>query len=160
MTEIERIEVLRELTRGWLKDQCHASEMTAEQIELAEQLCAEGLLGNFGRAVHPGGVYCFTLEGEIALGRPPKWWTDASPREKATHDKPYNRTEEDYLTILTERPDASFGELDNVELLFDMRARGLIEWRPDKVSKHSGMFAQLYPMLTDAGRAALPQTIE
>lgn len=147
------VDELRDLTRGWKKDSCPSSQMSPDQISTAERLCAEDLLGNYGRAVHPGGIYYINLAGEIALGRPPKWWTDMSPREKATHAKPHERTEEDYLVILSERPDARFGEYDNVPMLIDMTKRGLITPKPDNII--SSMCTSLRFFLTEEGRSVL-----
>jgi hypothetical protein len=79
---------------------------------------------------------------------------EMSQREYETHEKAHERTVEDYLTILHERPDVSFGEYDNINLLMDMARDGLIEWRSDKPNKLTSMFTSLWPALTDAGRAA------
>lgn len=136
-------------------DQKHASEMSSTERELCDGFVSAGWMGNYGGAVHPGGVYYLTVEGQIELGRPPKWYTDMSPRERETYKSASARTKQDYLTIVSERPDVCFGEHDNVALLDDMVGRGLLKWREDKVSKHTPMFTALYPELTDAGRAAL-----
>lgn len=96
-----------------------------------------------------------TLEEQIAEGNPPQWWIDMSPREKATFDEPQKRTEQDYLTILKERPDVSFSEYDNASLLFDMKDRGLIALRTDKLSIYTSMSISLYFELTDKGREVL-----
>lgn len=89
------------------------------------------------------------------MSEEPEWMREMSPRERATHEWMHKRTELDYLTILSERPDVSFGEYDNTKVLFDMVRRGLIRWRDDKKSVHTSMFTTLYPELTDLGRNAL-----
>lgn len=151
------ISTLASMVADWENGQRHASVMSQEEIAMAEHFRGQGLLGNFGSAVHPGGVYFLLLEGEIALGTPPDWWVEMSPREQQTHAKLWARTVDDYLTILHERPDVSFGEFDNVALLDQMVAEGLIKWRTDRISKHTGMVTSLWPELTDAGRRALKE---
>jgi len=74
--------------------------------------------------------------------------------EPATQ-KPWERTEHDYLRILSEDPNASFGEYDNVPVLFDMLKRGLITWRKDTQNVFTSMQTCLWPELTEAGRSAL-----
>lgn len=88
----------------------------------------------------------------------PDWLKDMSPRERATWKTAWLRTRDDYLTILSENPNAYFGEYDNVQLIFQMAKDGLLAWREDKQSRHTSMFTTLFPMLTDAGRAALSES--
>ena len=78
-----------------------------------------------------------------------------SQRERQTQDMAHRRTQADYLVIISENPDANFGEYDNLPVLWSMVKSGLIVWREDKHSRATSMFTSLWPALTDAGRAAL-----
>jgi len=72
-----------------------------------------------------------------------------------TNRKPWERREEDYLAIIADDPNASFGEYDNIPLLFDMVKRGLIAWRKDTSSVFTSMQTSVWPELTEAGLALL-----
>ena len=104
--------------------------------------------------------YRLTEVGRNAKADPanePEWLRAKSPHERKTSKEPWKRTEADYLVILSERPDARFGEYDNTALLFDMGKRGLIMLDPSKQSVFTSMFTSLHYVLTDAGRAALKE---
>lgn len=132
--------------------QKHASKMSEAELQTAKAFQEKGWIGNYGSAVYVGGVYYVTLEGAIENGFPPPYWLKMSPREKATHSAMSQRTRDDYLQILVERPDPSFGEMDNIQALLELQKDGLIEF--DDTSKITSMFTYLKPHLTDAGRKA------
>lgn len=145
--------VLSALFEKWGRDFYNVKDMTKEEIGIADSLLPSGLLFRSGGS--PTSQYYIPLRGLIAINQPPKWWTEMSPREKATHEKAWERTVADYLQILHERPDVRFCEYDNTDVLFAMVKSGLIRWRTDRQSSHHSMNTTLWPELTDAGRAAL-----
>lgn len=80
----------------------------------------------------------------------PDWLRKMSPRERATYENAHLRTQNDYLQILVERPDASFSEYDNIDLLVQMNRDGLITFRDG--SKHTSMVTHIMCDITEAGR--------
>jgi len=153
----DMVEKLIALTGGDPKWKSNASEMSQPDVDLAKLLDDSGYLGNYGSATTPGGTFLVTIDGAIAMGSPPDWYVEMSPHERATHKAPWMRTEQDYLTILSERPDAWFSEYDNTSLLFSMIDSGLLRLRKDKPSTHTSMCTSLNLELTPEGMAALKE---
>lgn len=69
-------------------------------------------------------------------------------------DRPWERSETDYLNILTENPDFCASEYDNIELLFHMIEAGTLRLVEGKNSRHLSLVTTIYCELTAAGRAA------
>ena len=69
-------------------------------------------------------------------------WTEA---ERATMMRVWERTEADYLAIVDAGMTHSLGEYDNLDVVFGMIKRGVLEIDTSKpLSKHTSMFTSIW----------------
>jgi len=68
---------------------------------------------------------------------------------------PWERTQEDYLKILSSDENFVAGEYDNTSVIFDMIKIGVITLKEGKNNRHDSMVTSLHLEITPAGRQAL-----